>query len=150
MKKLITIIMVLFMHQLFGQTTLSTEQTMDLLTKTNYMYCQSLDAVIRCMFEYDEAKFTGALDSIKLAIKNYDKIEKNGTFNNQGRLAKQRGEANKWTALSLFFDKAEYKNGERKKKVTYAGMDRKIPKNLKKQFEKLVEIQTNVCLSNLF
>jgi len=142
--------MVLFVHQLFGQTTLSSEQTMDLLNKTNYMYCQSLDAVIRCMFEYDEVKFTGAIDSIKQAIKNYEKIEKLGTFNNKGRFAKQRGEANKWSALSLFFDREEFKNGERKKKVTYAGMDRKIPKNLKKQFQKLVEIQNNACLSNLF
>lgn len=150
MKKLITIILVLFGQQLFSQTTMTNQQTIDLLNKTNNIYCEALDAVIRCMFEYDEAKFNGALDSIKLVIKNYDNIEKNGTFVGKDRLAKERCGANKWSALSLFFDKQEYKNGERKKKVTYASMERKIPKKLKKQFDKLVETHNNVCLSNMW
>ncbi len=149
MKKLITIILILFAQQAFCQERLTNQQTVDLMMKTNNLFCETLDVIIRCMFEFDETKFSNALTDLKTVIKNYELIETSGTFTNADLMAKQRCQKNKWSALSLFFDKEEFKNGERNKKVTYAGIDRKIPKKLKKQFDKLNEISNFVCICNM-
>ena len=150
MKKLIFLLLLGLTLDLSAQTKLSPTETMDLVYKTNNMYCTTLDVIIRCMFEYDETKFQASLDTLKLVIQNYQKIENAGTFEGRNRLVKQRCSTNLWSAFSLMFDKEEYKNGERKQKVTYAGFDRKIPKKLKKQFDRLEEIQDFVCTSNLY
>lgn len=140
--------LILVSQQLFSQAKLTPDETLLLLNKTNRMYCDALGDVIRCMFEYDEAKFNAALVTIQTIIKNYDIIEKNGSLNGSSAeisMARAKFNAVKWSVLSLRFDKELYKNGERKKKVEYAGSSRKIPKKLKEQFDKLNELQSRVC-----
>lgn len=140
--------LILVSQQLFSQAKLTPDETLLLLNKTNRMYCDALGDVIRCMFEYDEAKFNAALVTIQTIIKNYDIIEKNGSLNGSSAeisMARAKFNAVKWSVFSLRFDKELYKNGERKKKVEYAGSSRKIPKKLKEQFDKLNELQSRVC-----
>lgn len=148
MKKLFTILLLIASQHVFSQTKLTPDQTLLLLNKTNRMYCDALGDVIRCMFEYNEEKFNAAMATFQTVIKNYDTIEKDGSLSGSSAemsMARAKFNSTKWSVLSLRFDKDVYKNGERKKKVEYAGSSRKIPKKLKEQFDKLNELQSRVC-----
>jgi hypothetical protein len=148
MKKFFTILLVLMGLPLWGQTGLTAEKTDELLRNTNNLYCETLDNIIRCMFEYDEQKFTTALENLKLVLDSYELLDTQGSFTSA--LKRQSVSTFKWSTLSLFFDKELYASGERDKKVTYAGIDRKIPKKLKEQFDKLREISDEVCIANMY